>query len=188
MFSILEKERILYAKSILEVRLEPLLNDINENYDGDSQLDFWVSGGCIASILQGAKINDIDVYFNNEITGKTVKDLYIFRKPNEIVDVNPKYQDLEVNGKMVTSNAVTLKNGIQIITKHYGSPAEVRKTFDYKHCLPYYDCKTKQLFISVEQYALCVGKILDVNNPNAVTQHRKQKFLDRGYVECTTGN
>ena len=179
LFTTLEREDILRVKPILKVRLEPFLNVVRGIIAADK--NFWVSGGCIASILQDEMINDIDVYFRDDGIGRAVKEYYINSYPDEIMDINTKYQEIEVDGKLVTTNAVTLKNGIQIITKHYGAPDEVRKTFDFVHCLPYYDSLTDNLFISEEQYRLCKNKLLKINNTKTTTAGRTTKFTERGY-------
>ena len=55
---------------------------------------------------------------------------------------------------MITENAITLADNVQIITFNYGIPDIIRKDFDFEHCKPYYESFTDRLFMSREQYDL----------------------------------
>ena len=145
--------------------------------------DMFLSGGAIASIIQGKFPNDWDVYFTNAETQKAVIDLFMADHPVEIAVVFEKYREVyDHDGKLITENAMTLKNDIQFIIKHSGTPEEVRKTFDFVHCLPYYHFGKDLLFISKEQYDLCHDKKLKINNMKSVTTWRQSKFEQRGYT------
>ena len=145
--------------------------------------DMFLCGGAIASIIQGQHPKDWDVYFTNADTQKAVIDLFIADHPDEIAVVDEKYREVSgSDGKMITENAMTLRNNIQFIIKHNGTPDEVRETFDFVHCKPYYHCGKDQLFISREQYDLCRDKKLKINNMKAQTVWRQSKFEQRGYT------
>ena len=146
----------------------------------DVKNNFFVSGGCFASLFQGEEPKDFDIYF-------TKKDnLFLVEKDN-IADIDENYElETEIKGKMVTANAITLKAKentipIQLITKIYGEPEELRKSFDYVHCMPYF--MDGKFYISKEQYICCVSKFLKINNSNIPEFWRKQKFKERGYTE-----
>lgn len=146
--------------------------------------DFFVSGGCTASILQGETPKDFDVYFRTRDLCDQVVELYQTDSyKNEVAVYDEKYRDVpnHPSGLLITENAMTLKNGIQVIFKHYGDPASVRTTFDFKHCLPYYDSKNDKMYISKEQYDCCVNKTLVNNGGNMPSQFRIDKFTRRGY-------
>ena len=144
--------------------------------------DMFLTGGAIASIIQGKFPNDWDVYFTNADTQKAVIDLFIANHQDEIVDVQEKYREFPGQNKLITENAVTLKNDIQFIIKHNGTPSEVRMTFDFVHCTPYYHFGKDLLFISREQFDLCRDKKLKINNIKSVTTWRQSKFEQRGYT------
>jgi hypothetical protein len=181
-----EQTTILAAKAAIKVKF----NDFNLTIGKLGKTfpkAYFVSGGCIASLLQGGVPNDWDVWFYGEEFAQRVKKLYTEDPSyqNEVATMEEKYRDVIADDKrlLVTENATTLKNGIQIITKYYGSPEEVRKTFDYVHCLPYYDAMQDKLYISRDQYDCCNAKILKVNNLDNLKEYRRQKFLNRGYTE-----
>lgn len=179
-----ERQQILLVKA----RLQDELNDFNLTLGklGRNMVHtYFVSGGCIGSLLRGEEINDIDVYFFNVLGAQPVIDLYTKDSSyqNEVAVYEEKYR--EVTGKtgmVITENAVTLRNKIQLITKHYGEPEEVRKSFDYVHCMPYYDSRSKTLYISREQYDANMNRHLVVNNTDALTVYREQKFKNKGWT------
>ena len=166
------------------------INKLGTQYLGS----YFVSGGCVASLLQGEIPKDYDIYFYHKEWADGVVKLYT-KDPayqNEVATYDEKYRDVSVdtNGMVITENAVTLKNNLQLITKHYGTPEEIRKTFDFVHCLPYYNSQDDKFYISREQYDCCVNKILKVNNTSNLTPWREEKFKKRGYEygEISTPN
>jgi hypothetical protein len=170
------------AKDVLEKNLREKL-EIFGPYD--KRLDNWfVSGGCIASLLRGETPNDYDIYFATEETMNHMVTL-ITGSPDlfqHIKDVDEKYRDvMGKDGKCITENAITMKNGLQFITKHYGRDDDIRSTFDFVHCMPVYMFWDKRLRISEEQYICCVEKILKINNKEMVTDKRTAKFQALGY-------
>jgi hypothetical protein len=143
-----------------------------------------LTGGAISSIVHKENVNDYDLYLNDhaDITkfNELLKDPDVIAK---VQDVNPKYMaDVLIDGKLVTSRAVTFKNKLQVITMN---TSDARKTFDYVHCMPYFDIKNKKLYISRMQFDAIKHKKL-VKNVNGQTnysmeEYRKQKFIDRGW-------
>lgn len=177
-----EVNNIINAKSFLTLRLQEFNMTLEKLGVKHS---YFVSGGCFASYLQGEEPKDIDVYFFDEDVSKRVVELYTNDSSymNEVAVFNEKYRDVKGHpgGMCITENAVTLKNGLQLIIKHYGQPKEVRATFDFVHCKPYYDSRDGNLYISRMQYNCCVNKCLVINNSTNFTHHREDKFKKRGY-------
>lgn len=174
-FGQLEITNILSAKAKIRLKMAYFQKFFKNYLD-----DMFLSGGAIASLLQAQEPKDWDVYFKTQSTQNVVLDHFKIEQEDEIADYDEKYRDFGGN-KIVTENATTLKNGIQLITKHNGQPQDIRSTFDFVHCMPYYELSSDTLYISREQYDLCVGKILKINNPKAVTRWRQSKFEERGY-------
>lgn len=144
-----------------------------------------VSGGASASLFHKEEPKDLDVYINNQhALDEFNKMLNLPEVLEHVCDVNEKYGGHElVAGKLVTSHAVTFKNGIQIITMH---GADARNTFDYIHCMPYYGIETDQYFISHAQYKSIKEKVLVPNpHPKAFkpVDSRRMKFIQRGWKE-----
>ena len=140
-----------------------------------------VTGGVSASLFHNETPNDWDFYLTNqvdiEVINAVIKDKEVLKI---IEDINPKYGvDTIVEGKLVTPRAITLKNGVQIITM---SRADARETFDFFHCMPYYDILSKVYHISRRQYDSIKEKRL-IHNPKSPqpADYRRQKFLNRGW-------
>lgn len=141
----------------------------------------FVSGGVIASLLQYEQPKDIDIYFKAELPMKEAT-VGLLQYLPDIKDVDDQYRDvIGTNGKMITERSITMSTGHSFISMHHGHPDDVRKTFDYLHCTPYYDVETNLLYISEAQYVAATQKILEVNNPKTFTNLRQNKFLKRGY-------
>lgn len=180
------KERLEYFSALSDFRLTHL-----KVFGSDSDRHpYFISGGVFASLLQNEKPKDIDLWFYRKETEEIMVKLYTEDESfkNYVKTVEEKYRDKIPNkdGLCITENAITLKNGLQLITKNFGTPAMVRSTFDYVHCMPFWDSNTQKLYISPEQYDCCVKKKLKVNYPAAVSPHRKAKFILRGYTDDET--
>lgn len=141
-----------------------------------------LTGGASASLFHGTRPNDWDVYLTDQndidALNKLAKEVDVVTE--SIEDINPKYGvDTIVEGKLVTPRAVTFKNGLQVITM---SRADARDTFDFVHCMPYYDIASRTYHISRRQYDSIKAKKL-IHNPKSPqpATYRRQKFLNRGW-------
>ena len=185
-FSENEKQNVLLTKMALKIKLSDLYMT-TEKLSNSFKQGWYLSGGAIGSLLRKEVPNDYDVYFITEEAGAVVANVYTndLSYKNEVEVVNENYRDSSnlPDGRLITENAITLKTKVQLITKHYGSPDQIRKTFDFVHCLPWYDPALDKLYISKQQYDLCVSKKLLVNNIDYITSHRKNKFFEKGQVE-----
>ena len=142
-----------------------------------------LTGGAIASLLQGEKPKDWDFYFENMEDCRIFSKIVTQQYKNDIADVDDHYKEfLGKDGKMITANSITMNNGASFITMLVGKPNEIRAHFDYVHCLPYYDLKKRMLYISKQQYDACVNKTLILNNKKAYKGYRHDKFIKRGYT------
>lgn len=141
-----------------------------------------LTGGASASLFEGKKPKDWDVYLTDQTHIDELNKIILSNVDviNCIEDINPKYGiDTIVEGKLVTPRAVTFKNGLQVITM---ARADARSTFDFIHCMPYYDIASRTYHISQRQYHSIKAKKL-IHNPNSPQPavYRRHKFLDRGW-------
>lgn len=139
-----------------------------------------LTGGAIASAFHNELPNDFDIYFHREDDIKLVVD-YFMRPENTkwIEDLKHDYIQPAVKGKYFTSNAITLVNAIQFIILQ---TSDLRKGFDFVHCMPWIDLTTGAMHISEDQYRAIKNKKLILNphghGPNA---RRINKYVQRGY-------
>jgi hypothetical protein len=184
-----QKTNIRRAKGWIMDELDFIRNSLFAPYFMNGLWDkMYISGGCIATLLQSKIPEDMDIYFTTTDTQEEMVKLLLNGLKDKIADVNPAYREvLGKDGKLITENAITMQKqfgreySVQFITKHNGPPEVIRQTFDFKHCLPYYSFADDKLYISEHQYDLCVNKILETNNQNKVSASRIVKFTKRGY-------
>jgi hypothetical protein len=142
----------------------------------------FLTGGAIASLIQGEKPKDLDFYFTDEQHMLAMR-AHLLHQKQYIADVDPKYKEvLGENGKMITANAITMNDSASFITMMWGTPAVIKSNFDYVHCTPHYSLVDRMLYISPKQYTSALHKVLVVNNQSAVKEYRTQKFKERGYT------
>jgi hypothetical protein len=187
-FTSAEITHIVDVKRIVEL----YLNGIRDSNWASEYILPWdkmyLSGGAIASIIQGETPKDFDFYFLDEFSMRKME-THLLYKNEYIKDVDEKYRDaVGKDGKMITEKAITMKNGASFIIMQWGEPADVKSSFDYVHCTAHYSLLESKLFISPKQYRACKNKLLIANS--ATSSHaRANKFIKRGYVtplEVTT--
>lgn len=186
-FSQHEVDHILRTKQVLADILQGKQTLFEQSYNSD--LFIWLktycrlSGGATASVLQGEHPNDFDFYFVDSLQSHMEHEFQEnflkedARYQHLIESCNPAYMGMEIEGKVITVNAITMKHGIQIIRL---APLEVsRRSFDFIHCLPVYDWQ--KLYISKMQYDSVLQRRLIPNPTGQLTDHRIDKFKQRGW-------
>lgn len=190
MFSPEEKTRIQTVKENIHKQIEFSFEELR-GLEGATSLEqmirekFVVSGGISASIFTSTAIKDIDLYYRETVV---VNDLN--EQMNRLFDedglyhhfvkeVNPAYNVGTVNGKLITVNAITLKNNMQLIK--LAGIKECQEIFDFKHCLPIYDIKNNIYKISRNSFDALSTKKLMMHHNSATKPHRVEKFRARGW-------
>lgn len=182
-----EIDRVLKAKVTLRDLLDNKARLFSEQYKSDVfdflRLNCWLTGGAVASLLQGQHPKDFDFYVRNNIScsDAVLQDLFIKEGApyyDLVQTCNPSYMGMEQAGRVITANAITLKAGIQII--RLADFETSRKNFDFVHCMPYYDWD--KLHISRQQFDSIQKKELVANARAKITRHRIEKFKERGWT------
>jgi hypothetical protein len=83
----------------------------------------------------------------------------------------------------LSTNAITLSDGIQIVVRFYGEPSDIHDTFDFEHAKAYYDISKNELSIPKEVYELVINKTLRYTGSKypVCSLFRMRKFIDRGW-------
>ena len=140
-----------------------------------------VTGGITASMLHSSSYNDIDVYLKDP---EDIKGFNVMVKScmDSVMDEQTYGGPVSLpDGKVITANATTFKNKVQVITM---ANVDHRKTFDFIHCMPWLDLKDRKFYISKMQFDSIKNKQL-ITNPNKkgeVMTHRFNKYLSRGWT------
>lgn len=179
-FTDIQREKILAVKEQINQRILSFRKTPYWNSDLPWS-NLFLSGGAIASLLNGEKPNDWDWYFK-DLDTMTKFQKHLVNCQLFIKDVDPKYvKAYGQDGKMITAKAITMDDDNSFITMISAPPEVIKKTFDYVHCTPHYT--SGKIYISEKQYFACEQKKLIVNNPEMVKEYRKQKFINRGWSE-----
>jgi hypothetical protein len=84
---------------------------------------------------------------------------------------------------MLTSNAISLTNKVQLIIRFWGEPDEIHKNYDFTHCKTYWDSKEGKVNISAEVYETIINKTLKYTGSlyPICSLFRLRKFIKRGW-------
>lgn len=94
-------------------------------------------------------------------------------------DKKNKYKPL-----VLTSNAITLSNNVQLITRFFGSPEEIHNNFDFIHCTNYWTSWNNELVLRQEALVSIMTKELKYFGSlyPICSMFRIRKYLKRGYT------
>jgi len=137
-----------------------------------------VTGGCSYSLYFNKEPNDWDLLFKDEMSAHAFI-AYIADNKDDVMDMGQYLGVENKGGKLITANAVTLKNNVQVIDWKWQ-----RNTFDYIHCMPWYDLKEDKYHIASEQYDAIKNKQLILRDPDTYVpdNNRLKKWLYRGFT------
>lgn len=93
-----------------------------------------VTGGCIASMLLGEKINDFDIYFRDQATTVAVAEYYVakFNEKNKVdVAEGLTHYEPKVQTATITNIKGEAENRVLIYMKSAGVAAEEQVEYDY---------------------------------------------------------
>lgn len=84
----------------------------------------------------------------------------------------------------ISSNAITLSNGIQIVVRFYGEPDQIHETYDFVHTKAYYDNNKKEVVIPKDVYEHVINKVLRYTGSKypVCSIFRVRKFVQRGWT------
>jgi len=83
----------------------------------------------------------------------------------------------------ISTNAITLSKGIQIVVRFYGEPDQIHETYDFVHTKAYFDIKKKKVEIPKEVYEATINKTLVYTGSKypVCSVFRLRKFINRGW-------
>jgi len=84
----------------------------------------------------------------------------------------------------LSTNAITLSGGIQIIVRFYGEANDIHETYDFAHTKAYYDYGKGELEIPKDVYELTINKTLKYSGSKypVCSLFRMRKFIGRGWT------
>ena len=83
----------------------------------------------------------------------------------------------------LSTNAITLSNGIQIVVRFYGYPDQIHSTYDFVHTKAYWVCRDGEVVIPKEVYEATINKTLFYTGSKypVCSVFRTRKFISRGW-------
>lgn len=88
----------------------------------------------------------------------------------------------------LSSNAITLSHGFQVVIRFYGSPEEIHKNFDFSHCSQYWSSRDRKLVTNSAALESLLTKTLIYKGSlyPVASIVRVRKFIKRGWA-CHAG-
>ena len=176
-FDDLEVVAIQQIKKTIRNGVSKALLPINQTLRTHLINNCIVTGGCSASAFYNQEPNDWDLLFNDELSFNSFK-YYISNHKEDVMEAD-MYTGVQFTGKLITANAITLKNKVQVIDWKWQ-----RNNFDFIHCMPWYDLQADKYHIASEQYDAIKNKQLIARDPDTFkpNDRRLKKWLDRGFT------
>lgn len=166
-----------------------VLSLVNTNMYVDAQDDrvsIYVKSAGVAT-----ENSDKSSYFYFEMMPDYEAENYTHKVVGEIEDTydetNEQAQEVEDNSYrpvFLSTNAITLSNRIQIITRFFGDPEEIHKNFDYVHCTNYWKSWDNELILKQDALeAILARELRYVGSKYPLCSIlRMRKFIQRGWT------
>lgn len=173
-------DKAIALKAKIESYLEHIFHNMPSGITDVFKQNCILSGSSISSIYHNETPKDYDMWVHDEEMIVPIYDSLVLNWSDYIANYHDIGYTEVPNSKVITNNAITLINNVQFI--RLGTYKEQRKTFDYIHCLPYYDLTTQKFYISSQQMdSIAKKKLVEIPNGNKASIRRFNKFKERGW-------
>lgn len=120
-----------------------------------------------------------DISYNFESTAEEDEQMGIVSdKEKSEEDTKEKYRP-----RFITSNAITLSDKIQIVTRFYGEVADIHKNYDFVHCTCAWSSWDNEVFLPQKALECIINKELYYVGSKypLCSIIRTRKYIERGY-------
>jgi len=114
---------------------------------------------------------------------------YVEQLVTTLKDAKPgKTKEGEYRPVFLSSNAITLSNGIQLITRFFGDAETIHENFDFVHCMNYWTSWDRKLILRPDALEAIITRQLIYNGSKypICSIIRTRKFIQRGW-NCNAG-
>jgi len=167
-----------YYRKVFNKKMNSEMVQIKKDNDGRVRL--WIRSAGIAGAEeteQGYQYFEGDLDPDSTAAADYLDQLGLAKdkQPGE----KPKYSPI-----VLTENAITLSNDIQIVLRFHGSPDQIHKNFDFVHCMNYWESGTNHLELRKDALESILAKELRYNGSKypICSVMRLRKFLSRGWT------
>jgi hypothetical protein len=142
------------------------------------QSDAYIAGGAIVNLVLDEPINDYDIFFKSQ--GAALEFRTYFKQLQEF----PADRKLQV--RAITENGITIlitetDEIIQMVTRFFGPTDRVFKSFDFVHCMAYFDLATHDLHYNQEIILRKELVYSDSDQYPVNAMKRLVRFVNRGW-------
>lgn len=118
------------------------------------------------------------IAYDFESTAKEDEEMGVVSDKEEIEDEKEKYRP-----RFITSNAITLSNKVQIVTRFYGEVEEIHKNYDFVHCTCAWSSWNNEVFLPTKALECIINKELYYVGSKypLCSIIRTRKYIERGY-------
>jgi len=83
----------------------------------------------------------------------------------------------------LSSNAISLRGKVQLILRFYGDPDEIHQSYDFAHCMNYWESETGKLTLKPLALEALLSRVLVYNGSQypLCSIIRSRKFIERGW-------
>lgn len=159
---------------------------LNEN----GHVSVKVRSKSIAGEEENSEYTDFEDMFKSKISDTYLEDLsndFDITAPEK--KKNKKKKKKNKNNSLyrpvfISSNAITLSDKIQLVTRFTGTIDEIHENYDFTHCKCAFDFDSKKIHIPVESLECILNKELRYTTSRypLCSLFRIRKFLDRGWT------
>lgn len=147
-----------------------------EEYEkaGDNRIRFFIQSSGVVGNLEDQK--DENYYEDKHPDMKFEEDLFDNEEGMD-KDKEPYFP------VFFSSNAVSLRNKIQVVIRFYGDPDQIHETYDYVHTKGYWTSWDRKVIIPKEVYEAIINKTLLYTGSlyPICSLFRMRKFINRGF-------
>lgn len=171
-----------------------------------------ITGGAIVSMLLNEPVNDFDYYFTDKETTEKVAKYFVEKYENVAGNIDATViaeedrvkieiksagmagsitqtsEDEEEKGMyrpiFLTTNAITLENKVQLVTRFFGDPEEIHNNYDFVHTKCYWSSKDNHLELPKDALVAILTKELKYEGSKypLASIFRTRKFIERGWT------
>lgn len=89
----------------------------------------------------------------------------------------------QYSAAFLSSNAISLRGKVQLILRFHGSPDEIHESYDFVHCMNYYESGTSSLTLRPEALEALLSRTLVYKGSQypLCSVIRSRKFIERGW-------
>lgn len=130
----------------------------------------------VETIMQGSAGYEYFEGNPDDDAGEKYVDGVVQATTDQVAADKPPYRPI-----FLSSNAITLSDGIQLVIRFWGTPEEIHKNYDYVHCTCSYDSATRHLNLPNDALTAMLSKELRYIGSKypICSLIRMRKFLQR---------